>query len=75
MVVVSNTSPWTYWGSRPLTPSPEASFDTGLDLFAMRQDAPGRHAADAGPDGQPRADGAPHGRSVARPARPVLASC
>jgi len=37
MVVVSNTSPWTYWGSRPLRPSPEASFDTGLDLFAMRR--------------------------------------
>jgi diacylglycerol kinase family enzyme len=37
MVVVSNTSPWTYWGSRPLRPSPEASFDTGLDLFAMRK--------------------------------------
>ncbi len=37
MIVVSNTSPWTYWGSRPLRPSPEASFDTGLDLFAMRR--------------------------------------
>lgn len=36
MAVVSNTSPWTYWGARPLTPSPEASFDAGLDLFAMR---------------------------------------
>jgi diacylglycerol kinase family enzyme len=36
MVVVSNTSPWTYWGSRPLRPSPEASFDTGLDVYAMR---------------------------------------
>ena len=29
--------PWTYWGARPLRPSPEASFDTGLDLFAMRK--------------------------------------
>jgi diacylglycerol kinase family enzyme len=37
MVVVSNTSPWTYWGSRPLRPSPEASFDTGLDIYAMRK--------------------------------------
>ena len=37
MVVVSNTSPWTYWGRRPMRPSPEASFDTGLDLFAMRR--------------------------------------
>jgi len=37
MVVVSNTSPWTYWGSRPLRPSPEASFETGLDIYAMRK--------------------------------------
>ncbi|BEP11849.1 diacylglycerol kinase family protein [Acidothermaceae bacterium B102] len=37
MVVVSNTSPWTYWGSRPLRPSPEASFETGLDVYAMRK--------------------------------------
>jgi YegS/Rv2252/BmrU family lipid kinase len=37
MVVVSNTSPWTYWGSRPLKPSPEASFETGLDIYAMRK--------------------------------------
>jgi diacylglycerol kinase family enzyme len=34
--IVSNTCPWTYLGSRPVTPSPEAGFDTGLDLFALR---------------------------------------
>jgi diacylglycerol kinase family enzyme len=33
-VIVSNTAPWTYLGSRPINPSPEASFDRGLDVFA-----------------------------------------
>ncbi|MFC5908303.1 diacylglycerol/lipid kinase family protein [Streptacidiphilus monticola] len=31
--IVSNTSPWTYLGNRPVYASPEASFDTALDLF------------------------------------------
>ena len=34
--LVTNTAPWTYLGERPIQPSPEASFDTGLDLFAPR---------------------------------------
>jgi diacylglycerol kinase family enzyme len=34
--IVSNTSPWTYLGDRPIEPSPEASFDRGLDVFAAR---------------------------------------
>jgi diacylglycerol kinase family enzyme len=34
--LVTNTSPWTYLGDRPVQPSPEASFDTGIDLFAPR---------------------------------------
>ena len=34
--VVSNVSPWTYLGRHPLTPSPAASFDTGLSLYARR---------------------------------------
>src|SRR3954447_14311787 len=37
LCLVSNVSPWTYLGGRPLNPSPEASFDTGVDLFAMRR--------------------------------------
>lgn len=35
--VVSNASPWTYLGSRPVAPNPEASFSSGLDLLAMRR--------------------------------------
>ena len=35
--VVSNTAPWTYLGHRPVNPSPLASFDAGLDVFALRR--------------------------------------
>jgi diacylglycerol kinase family enzyme len=33
---VSNTTPWTYLGSRPVLTNPQASFDSGLDVFGMR---------------------------------------
>ena len=36
LAFVQNTSPWTYLGARPVNPCPQASFDTGLDLFAIR---------------------------------------
>jgi diacylglycerol kinase family enzyme len=35
-VIVQNTSPWTYLGDRPINPNPEASFDLGLDVMALR---------------------------------------
>ncbi len=35
LCLVSNVSPWTYLGERPVNPSPEASFDGGLDVFAL----------------------------------------
>lgn len=34
MAVVTNTAPWTYLYSRPLNPTPDASFDSGLDVYA-----------------------------------------
>jgi diacylglycerol kinase family enzyme len=34
--IVSNTAPWTYLGRRPVYTNPEAGFDSGLDLFALR---------------------------------------
>lgn len=37
MAIVSNTSPWTYLGDRPVRPTPRASFDTGLDLLGLRR--------------------------------------
>jgi diacylglycerol kinase family enzyme len=36
-IIVQNTAPWTYLGDRPINPCPDASFDTGLDLMAMRE--------------------------------------
>lgn len=35
--IISNTSPWTYLGNRPINPNPRAGFDTGLDVFALRK--------------------------------------
>jgi diacylglycerol kinase family enzyme len=35
MAILSNTAPWTYLGNRPILATPEAGFDTGLDLFGM----------------------------------------
>ena len=40
LCLVSNVSPWTYLGARPVDPSPEASFDAGLDVFAMGRTGP-----------------------------------
>src|SRR3954451_9444863 len=40
LCLVSNVSPWTYLGARPVNPSPEASFDAGLDVFAMGRMGP-----------------------------------
>jgi diacylglycerol kinase family enzyme len=36
LVIVSNTAPWTYVGRRPVHTSRQASFDTGLDVIALR---------------------------------------
>jgi len=35
--LISNSAPWTYLGRRPVTTNPGASFDTGLDLLALRR--------------------------------------
>lgn len=40
VAIVQNTSPWTYFGTIPIDPCPHASFDTGLDLFAIRSLGP-----------------------------------
>ena len=35
--IVSNTAPWTYLGRRAVQTSPQAGFDTGLDVLALRR--------------------------------------
>jgi len=37
LCIVSNSAPWTYLGRRPVNTNPDAGFETGLDLFAMRR--------------------------------------
>ncbi len=37
LALVCNTAPWTYLGNRPVRPCPDASFDTGLDVFGLRK--------------------------------------
>lgn len=35
LCIASNTAPWTFLGNRPMYASPQASFDTGLDVFGL----------------------------------------
>jgi diacylglycerol kinase family enzyme len=35
-VIIQNTAPWTYVGDRAINPNPDASFDRGLDIMAVR---------------------------------------
>ncbi|HEX4016359.1 MAG TPA: diacylglycerol kinase family protein [Frankiaceae bacterium] len=35
LALVCNTDPWTFFGDRPVRPCPDASFDLGLDIFAL----------------------------------------
>src|SRR5450755_778982 len=37
MALISNATPWSYIGRHPVSPTPGASFDTGLDVFALRR--------------------------------------
>lgn len=35
MAIVTNTSPWTYLGNKPIVITPESSFEDGLDMFGV----------------------------------------
>jgi diacylglycerol kinase family enzyme len=37
MAIVTNRSPWTYFGGRALLPVPNPDFNSGLDLLALRR--------------------------------------
>jgi diacylglycerol kinase family enzyme len=67
LAVVQNTSPWTFLGNRPIDPCPDASFDTGLDVFglrALRMPATTRAGFRLLFPGRSR--GGPHGHQVVR---------
>jgi diacylglycerol kinase family enzyme len=62
LVIVQNTAPWTYLGTLAINACPEASFDTGLDVFGLlklRTLSTARHVRQLI---QPSAH--PHGRDV-----------
>jgi diacylglycerol kinase family enzyme len=64
LCLVSNVSPWSYLGARPLTPSPEASFDAGLDVFALGRTGTARMLRTVRQVLTP--DARPHGRRLHR---------
>jgi diacylglycerol kinase family enzyme len=37
LAIAANTAPWTYFRSQPIVLTPDVSFDTGLDVVAMRR--------------------------------------
>jgi diacylglycerol kinase family enzyme len=37
MAVVTNCTPWTFLGDHPISPTPRASFDAGLDLYVRNR--------------------------------------
>jgi diacylglycerol kinase family enzyme len=37
MTIITNRSPWTYLGDRPLLPVPHPDFNSGLDLLALQR--------------------------------------
>ncbi|MFU8852403.1 diacylglycerol/lipid kinase family protein [Micromonospora sp. SL1-18] len=63
-VIIQNTTPWTYLGEREINPNPEASFDLGLDVLAMRRLRVGSTARTVTQFFSSRPD--PHGRQVLR---------
>jgi diacylglycerol kinase family enzyme len=63
-VIIQNTAPWTYVGDRPINPNPDASFDRGLDVLALRQLKVGSTARTVRQMASRRGD--PHGRQVLR---------
>jgi diacylglycerol kinase family enzyme len=63
-VIIQNTAPWTYVGDRPINPNPEASFDRGLDVLALRHLRVGSTARTVTQIVSRKAD--PHGGQVVR---------
>lgn len=37
IAIVANADPWTYLMERPVRPTPDASYDSGMDVFALRK--------------------------------------
>ena len=37
IAIIANADPWTYLMERPVRPTPDASYDQGMDFFALRK--------------------------------------
>ncbi|MCU1587255.1 MAG: Diacylglycerol kinase [Frankiales bacterium] len=37
LALICQADPWTFLGERPVRPCPDATFDTGLDVFGLRE--------------------------------------
>ncbi|MFJ1745117.1 diacylglycerol/lipid kinase family protein [Streptomyces sp. NPDC088116] len=60
--IVCNTAPWTYLGNRPVYASPEASFDSALDVLGLTKLSPPAVARYATQLLTSTLDRGPHGR-------------
>jgi diacylglycerol kinase family enzyme len=60
--IATNSDPWTFVGNRPIRPTPDASFDSGVDLYARR--SMGTVSAVRGFAEMLRANPRPRGRGV-----------
>ncbi|MEU3465157.1 diacylglycerol kinase family protein [Streptomyces sp. NPDC006733] len=63
--IVCNTAPWTYLGNRPVYASPEASFDTGLDVLGVSKMSTSSAMRYATQLLRSSPDRGPHGKHVA----------
>jgi diacylglycerol kinase family enzyme len=73
MALVNNCDPWTFLGNRPVSPTPDASFDTGLDVYARtRMGVPGVLWSASRMTRRRRAELARKPRSAAGPRRHAL---
>jgi diacylglycerol kinase family enzyme len=70
---ITNTAPWTYLGAWPVNPCPEASFDTGLDVFALTRSELGSTLGAVRSMLTPPVSSAPNGRGLSTRSRPAPA--
>jgi diacylglycerol kinase family enzyme len=64
LAIVCNTSPWTFFGNRPVYATPRASFDTALDVLALSKLSSAAVARHAGQLLRSTPERGPHGKHV-----------
>jgi diacylglycerol kinase family enzyme len=64
LAIVCNTSPWTFFGNRPVYATPQASFDTALDVLALSKLSSATIARHASQLLRSTPERGPHGKHV-----------